>query len=617
MADGDSSGHAPGESEAIFGAADPIGAGGVHDGGGASMDFAASGALPSFAELVECLQPQPNRRGFVPTIDNARAAAALMLVHDPSASPQIVCARCGVPSFSGRVRALADAIVELGFECVRLPDEWIAHELPDAPQPTAHGKAKHTPPSHQAGAVQGRAERRLRSLTFDSDEGAPAAGRGRLEAAADVQWQALRRFWALVTPGERPDCDRPRDAGPVVMDAALRRQAQLITCEFEAARRVVQQELQLNLARSRRYQEAVSEILDALCELQHLHLGSRLAYVNVYDPDRLRRHELVIVGRTSAGYYGPRGEAATEEELASCEERLAAAERTLRQLRAAGEVPHTHVPSWTGAECVGDRDRVWQYSDAEKQLDETLLRVRGVPGPGPLPLLPCPKLPSHRACRPEGRDPPGGYAYRYPPRCPTAAPGCAAVQLAPVVEAAAAAPVGAAQEAQPEVEGAAAAAAARRTVQRDEARAPEEAATQADRDRVRNARRRAEVEAAAEQVASGCDAEMAEAVAQLSVAATLEGLGELTRTARGREVQLPPPVQADLAAGLAAYLFGGCGGPRDTSGPPTSRADSSTAEDAGGAADLEGTGAAARPNRRAGGKNRAARRRAAERRRGS
>ena len=72
----------------------------------------------------------------------------------------------------------------------------------------------------------------------------------------------------------------------------------------------------MNLARSRRYQEAVSEILDALCELQHLHLGSRLAYVNVYDPDRLRRHELVIVGRTSAGYYGPRGEAATEEELA-------------------------------------------------------------------------------------------------------------------------------------------------------------------------------------------------------------------------------------------------------------------------------------------------------------
>ena len=66
------------------------------------------------------------------------------------------------------------------------------------------------------------------------------------------------------------------------------------------------------------------------------------------------------------------------------------------------------------------------------------------------------------------------------------------------------------------------------------------------------------------QVASGRDAEMAEAVAQLSVAATPEG-----------------------------------------------------AEAAGGAADLEATGAAVRPNRRAGGKNRAARRRAAERRGGN
>ena len=44
------------------------------------------------------------------------------------------------------------------------------------------------------------------------------------------------------------------------MDAAVRRQALQIQCEFAAAGRAVRQELQANLARSRCYQEAVGEV---------------------------------------------------------------------------------------------------------------------------------------------------------------------------------------------------------------------------------------------------------------------------------------------------------------------------------------------------------------------
>jgi len=47
----------------------------------------------------------------------------------------------------------------------QLPQSQAASsELPDAPQPAAHGKAKHTPVSQQTGAEQGRTPKNARSL---------------------------------------------------------------------------------------------------------------------------------------------------------------------------------------------------------------------------------------------------------------------------------------------------------------------------------------------------------------------------------------------------------------------------------------------------------------------
>lgn len=103
----------------------------------------------AFKRLVERMQPQPDRRGFAPVVDEARVAAALMLAQDASLTPRLVCDRCGVPTFRGRAERMATAITEAGLDSMQLPPRWTANELPGEPQPETHGKAKHTPPSRQ------------------------------------------------------------------------------------------------------------------------------------------------------------------------------------------------------------------------------------------------------------------------------------------------------------------------------------------------------------------------------------------------------------------------------------------------------------------------------------
>ena len=111
--------------------------------------------LDTFADLVRRLQPVPDRRGFAPTVDGPRVAAALMLAQDETLTPKVACARCGVPTFHGRARAAANLIKQLGQDRVQLPAWWTAHELPGEPQPTTHGKAKHTPPSRHPQPPEG------------------------------------------------------------------------------------------------------------------------------------------------------------------------------------------------------------------------------------------------------------------------------------------------------------------------------------------------------------------------------------------------------------------------------------------------------------------------------